>query len=202
MAQKIELTMSGKIKRIIVYILFTLGIMALFIAENPACCVNADSSSAAYTDEQKREAKEWLEDHGYPPTKDGAQMVYADYLDGKLDAESEDIETAVESGLIPDNSEETTEFDNSALFEDEAAEATEEVVEASTQEKTESSKEVLKSSAETEITTAVGDKKNSLEKVAEKPKKVSTAKKILRGLYILCVAGMAIALGISTFKNK
>lgn len=38
----------------------------------------------AYTEEEKAAAKAWLSQNGYPPTMDGAQQAYQDYLDGKF----------------------------------------------------------------------------------------------------------------------
>ncbi len=42
-----------------------------------------------YTEEEKAQAKAWLSAHGYPPTREGANQAYQDYLDGKFDEELE-----------------------------------------------------------------------------------------------------------------
>lgn len=45
------------------------------------------TTSYAYTEEEKAQAKAWLSAHGYSPDAAGASQAYQDYLDGKFDEE-------------------------------------------------------------------------------------------------------------------
>jgi hypothetical protein len=45
------------------------------------------TTSHAYTEEEKQQAKAWLSAHGYSPDAGGASQAYQDYLDGKFDEE-------------------------------------------------------------------------------------------------------------------
>lgn len=65
-------------------ILLLLCILCVFIFG----CKTAHAYSADdFTEEEKQMAKDWLEEHGYPPTRAGAEEAYADYLNGKFDEE-------------------------------------------------------------------------------------------------------------------
>ena len=56
---------------------FTMGITLFFTDRNVM-------TAYAYTEEEKAAAKAWLSQNGYPPTMDGAQQAYQDYLNGKF----------------------------------------------------------------------------------------------------------------------
>ena len=72
-----------------------------------ALCLSAGTTSYAYTEEEKAQAKAWLSAHGYSPDAGGASQAYQDYLNGKFDEElgitrteqtsSETSETATET---------------------------------------------------------------------------------------------------------
>ncbi len=50
-------------------------------------CLSAGTTSYAYTEEEKAQAKAWLSAHGYSPDAGGASQAYQDYLNGKFDEE-------------------------------------------------------------------------------------------------------------------
>ena len=50
-------------------------------------CAGAATTSHAYTEEEKQQAKAWLSAHGYSPDMGGASQAYQDYLNGKFDEE-------------------------------------------------------------------------------------------------------------------
>lgn len=52
-----------------------------------ALCLSAGTTSYAYTEEEKAQAKAWLSAHGYSPDAGGASQAYQDYLNGKFDEE-------------------------------------------------------------------------------------------------------------------
>jgi uncharacterized membrane protein YdfJ with MMPL/SSD domain len=49
--------------------------------------IGLGTTSHAYTEEEKQQAKAWLSAHGYSPDAGGASQAYQDYLDGKFDEE-------------------------------------------------------------------------------------------------------------------
>lgn len=66
------------IKLFIAFMLFIIIGMTAFCADGNRMTVHA------YTEEEKNAAKAWLSANGYPPTMEGAQQAYQDYLDGKF----------------------------------------------------------------------------------------------------------------------
>lgn len=52
------------------------------------------TSTKAYTEEEKQQAKAWLSAHGYSPTRAGAYQAYEDYKSGKLKLDDEQERTS------------------------------------------------------------------------------------------------------------
>ena len=83
-------------------------------------CIEINSNSKAYTDEQKAQAKAWLSAHGYSPDAGGAAAAYQDYLNGKFDEElgiTRETTEATQSGTQsayeePDSKDEKTTEEN------------------------------------------------------------------------------------------
>lgn len=74
-----------------------------------ALCLSAGSTSYAYTEEEKAQAKAWLSAHGYSPDMGGASQAYQDYLNGKFDEELGITRTEQTSSEISETSETVTE---------------------------------------------------------------------------------------------
>lgn len=69
------------------------------------------STSHAYTEEEKAQAKAWLSAHGYSPDAGGASQAYQDYLDGKFDEELGITTTEATTNEPAATAEENTEAD-------------------------------------------------------------------------------------------
>lgn len=63
------------------------------------------TTSYAYTEEEKAQAKAWLSAHGYSPDAAGASQAYQDYLNGKFD---EELGITTESAQSSEATSETT----------------------------------------------------------------------------------------------
>lgn len=59
-------------------------ILCLLLGAGFFCTEENMQTVYAYTEEEKEAVKAWLSANGYPPTMEGAQQAYQDYLDGKL----------------------------------------------------------------------------------------------------------------------
>lgn len=53
--------------------------------------------SDMYTSEEKQKVKDWLVEHGYPPTWEGLSAAYEDYQNGKVEVEGADISAIMNS---------------------------------------------------------------------------------------------------------
>lgn len=162
----------NKIKKLTILftLCFSIGIVTF-------CSGKYKLTAYAYTEEEKAAVKAWLIEHGYPPTMDGAEQAYQDYLNGKIDL-GDQVETPPEEptesggGDAKETKQQNPEGDTGA--ETSAGEDSEENMKASdTQQKTEEEKQAEE---EEKVRKAEEAKKEEAKK-AEEARKAEEAKK-------------------------